>query len=188
VVAATVTRSRRRAAIVVALLAVGFIAAMALSGARPEGQWFVKFEATGLMRETPERIDRIELTATGRRLHFVRVGSGAWTAEGGPSQVSAPLASHLEMSLRFMHVAAPVRVMRRDEWEGVRLEEFGLDPPRYAIALHQGDRVVLATAFGSTNPQRVAQYVRVEGRPDLYLMPRFVGREWELVADATSRR
>src|SRR5207249_729642 len=107
VVAATVTRSRRRAAIVVALLAVGFIAAMALSGARPEGQWFVKFEATGLMRETPERIDRIELTATGRRLHFVRVGSGAWT---------------------------------------------------------------------------------VEGRPDLYLMPRFVGREWELVADATSRR
>src|SRR5439155_725704 len=52
----------------------------------------------------------------------------------------------------------------------------------------EGERVVLATAFGSTNPQRVAQYVRVEGRPDLYLMPRFVGREWELVADATSRR
>src|SRR5206468_9857066 len=105
-------------------------------------------------------IDRIELTATGRRLHFVRVASGAWTAEGGPSQVSAPLASHLEMSLRFMHVAAPVRVMRRDEWEGVRLEEFGLDPPRYAIALHQGDRVVLATR---SEERRVGKECRAGG-------------------------
>lgn len=187
-VAAAVRRSRRRAAVAGAVLAAGFIAAMALSGAPRESQWFVKFEAVGLMRETPDRIDRIELTAAGRRLHFVRAASGAWTAEGGPSQVSAPLASHIEMSLRFMHVAAPVRVMQRDEWEGVRLEEFGLDPPRYAVSLRRGEQVVLATAFGSANPQQVAQYVRVEGRPDLYLMPRFVGREWELVADATSRR
>ena len=186
--AATVTRSRRRAAIVVAVLAVGFIAAMALSGARLESQWFVKFEAAGLMRETPDAIDRIELSAAGRRLRFVRSASGAWTAEGGPGEVSGPLASHIEMSLRFMHVAAPVRVMRYDEWGGGRLDEFGLDPPRYAVALRRGDRIVLASAFGSTNPQRVAQYVRVEGRADLYLMPRFVGREWERVADATTRR
>ena len=50
------------------------------------------------------------------------------------------------------------------------------------LLLTDSARTVLATSFGGKNPQGVFQYVRVEGRGELYLLPVFVGREWELVA------
>ena len=43
---------------------------------------------------------------------------------------------------------------------------------------------VLTAGFGATNPQGLFQYVRVEGRDALYLLPVFVGREWERVLAA----
>jgi hypothetical protein len=32
------------------------------------------------------------------------------------------------------------------------------------------------------------QYVQVEGRDELYLLPRFVGREWEQLIDGAGAR
>lgn len=180
-------RWRRRAAIGAAGLAALFILAMALSGGRRESRWLIRSHATGLMPEPPDRIDRVELTANGRRTRFVRGAGRVWTIEHDGRQLPAAVASHIEVSLRFMRVAAPVRVMTREEWEGEPLEEFGLDPPRYAVSLHHGERIVLAGRFGSTNPQEIAQYVQIDGRNTLYLMPRFVGREWELLAAELGR-
>jgi hypothetical protein len=143
---------------------------------------------TDLDRECISRgIDRVELTTNGRRTRFVRGAGRGWATEHDGRQLPASVASHIDVSLRFMRVAAPVRVMTREEWQGESLEEFGLDPPRYAVSLHQGERMVLAGRFGSTNPQEIAQYVQIDGRNSLYLMPRFVGREWELLAAELGR-
>jgi len=167
------------------LAAVGFLLLMVVSGRTRPMSNLVRFEASGLMRETPDVIDRVELTTAGRRLIFTRRERGRWTL-GSAGELSAGAASHLEMSLEFMHVAAPVRVMSREEYQAEWLGQYGLDPPRYTLALHRGGRPVLATSFGERNPQQVLQYVRVEGRAELYLLPDFVGREWERVAhDAT---
>jgi hypothetical protein len=155
---------------------------MALSGRMRESQQYVKFEPAGLMRETPETIDRVELVAAARRLVFLRAG-GRWKTPAA-AQVPAALVPHLEMSLRFMHVAAPVRVMAREEYAGEPLREFGLEPPRYEVSLYRGTDTVLSTRFGARNPQGILQYVRVDGRDELYLLPVFVGREWELVIEA----
>jgi len=167
----------------VALAALAFLAAMALSGRTRESRQYIKFEPAGLMRETPEDIDRIELTIPSRRLVFVRVG-GRWTMPPAAS-ASPELGAHLDMSLRFMHVTAPVRVMTPAEYAGEPLRDYGLDPPSYAVSLHRGNGTVLSARFGAPTPQAVLQYVQVEGRDELYLLPVFVGREWERVAQGT---
>jgi len=182
-VEAAVRRARRRALLAAAgLLAVGFLIVMVASGRTRPTPNLVKFAAAGLMREAPDQVDEVELTGDGRRLMFTRRERGRWTVAPAADELAAVTVSHLEMSLRFMHVAAPVRVMAPDEYQAEALREYDLDPPRYTVSLHRGGRTVLAASFGGRNPQGVFQYVRVEGRGDLYLLPVFVGREWELVA------
>jgi hypothetical protein len=78
-----------------------------------------------------------------------------------------------------MHVAPPIRVMARAEWAPAGLREFGLDPPGYTATLYRGDTRVLGADFGAPNPQKVLQYMKLEGRDEVYLMSRFVGQEWE---------
>ena len=165
-----------------ALGALAFLGAMVLSGRMRESQHYVKFEPAGLMHEAPETIDRVELVAAARRLVFLRA-EGRWRTPT-VAQVPAALVPHLEMSIRFMHTAAPVRVMAREEYAGEPLREFGLEPPRYEVSLYRGKDTVLSTRFGARNPQDILQYVRVDGRDELYLLPVFVGREWELVIEA----
>ena len=185
--AAAVRRARRRwPAFAGAALAGGFIVAMVLSGGRPQSQWLVRTDAAGVMRETPDRISRVEVTADGRRLAFVRAASG-WTTAAPERPVPAALAADLELGLRFMHVSAPVRVMPRAEHQATPLQQFGLDPPRYTISLSTGARPVLEARFGAPNPQKVLQYMQLRGRDDVYLMSRFVGQKWEaIVAGAGS--
>lgn len=183
-------RRLRRAAITAAALgALGFLAAMALWGQAPEDRQRVAFEPAGLMRETPEEIDRIELLVPPRRLVFLRTG-GRWTTasppgnepRAGATPSTTPSGAHLDMSLRFMHATAPVRVMARADYAGEPLRDFGLDPPAFTVSLHRGARTAITARFGGPTPQAVLQYVQVEGRDELYLLPVFVGREWELVS------
>lgn len=178
----------------VAVLAIGFITAMAFTGGPRENQQRVRFEAAGLMKETPREVDRVELDVGGRRLALVRRPTG-WSIEDGSGSVPerrkvAPelLAGHLETSLQFMHVAAPVRTLERAEWQRTALEEFGLAPPRYVVRLSARGRVLLSTRFGVTNPQEVLQYAQVDGRDDLYLLPRFIGQEWERLLESAPTR
>ncbi len=185
---AAVKRSRGRwPALAGAALAVGFIAAMVWFGREPESAWLVKFEAAGVLTTAPERISRVELTADGRRLIFVRRPAG-WTAEHAPGPLPPLLAASLENSLKFMHASAPVRVLSREEYRGTALAEYGLDPPRYTVFLVEGGRTVLEAGFGVPNPQKVLQYMRLRGHDEVHLMSRFVGKEWERVLDAAAAR
>jgi hypothetical protein len=168
--------------------AVLFIAAMAFTGGRREPQQLVRFRAAGVLEATPQQIDRVDVERDGRRVSFLRSPDGRWTDDDGAGRPVARVAGeHLDMSLKFMHVTEPVRVMERPEWDGTPDSEFGLDPPRYAVRMSVHGTPVLRARFGGTNPQRVSQYARIDGRDQLYLLPTFVGVEWERVWESSAR-
>jgi hypothetical protein len=169
-----------------ALAAIAFLVVMTLLGRARESEWYVKFEPAGLMPEAPEAIDRVEIVSPRGRLAFAR-SEGRWTLEQR-GELPAPVRAHLDMSLRFMHVTAPVRAMAPNEYERTAPGDFGLDPPRFAVSLQRAEEPVVRARFGRPNPQEVLQYVRVDGRDALYLLPVFVGREWERVIDGASSR
>jgi len=165
--------------IVLAVGAMLFIAVMAFTGGPRENQQLVKPHAAGLMSVSIQDVDRVEIEREGRRLVFGRDSGGRWNTESGHTPLPAQALEHLETSLRFMRVAEPVRVMERHEWEGTADGDFGLAPARYSVRLSGHGQSILAVRFGAANPQRVLQYARVDGRDELYLMPTFVGVEWE---------
>ena len=153
------------------MAALAFLLVMIGSGRPRPMQSLVAFEAAGLMREAPDQIDRVDLEASGQRWTFAR-REGGWRLTTSPEKLMAGTASHLEASLKFMHVTAPVRVMSRDEYQPAGLGEYGLDPPRYTVSLQRGGQTVLATSFGGKNPQQVFQYVRVAGRDGPHPLPK----------------
>ena len=87
------------------LVAVGFLLVMVVSGRTRPTQNLVTFEAAGLMRETPDQIDRVELTAEGRRSIFTRRGPGRWTVAPSAGELGVGAVSHLEMSLEPPRIA-----------------------------------------------------------------------------------
>lgn len=151
---------------------------MVVSGHLRESKQFVKFVPAGVMPETAVTIDRVEIRTNTGRWVFARAPSG-WRAAPDGRPVPVSLAAHLDDSIKFMHVSAPIRVMERAEWTSTGLREFGLDPPRYTATLYRHGRAVFRAEFGAPNPQKVLQYMKLEGRDQLYLMPRFIGEEWE---------
>lgn len=169
---------RRLVAPAAAVLAVGVLVAMVVSGQLMESKQLVKFAPAGVMPETPAEIDRVELRTNTGRWVFVR-GRDGWQAAANGGAVAPSLAVHLDDSIKFMHVSAPIRVMERAEWASIGLREFGLDPPGYTATLYRRDTRVVGAEFGVPNPQKVLQYMKLEGRDTIYLMSRFIGEEWE---------
>ena len=70
-------------------------------------------------------------------------------------------------------------MMPRDTYRDTPLHEFGLAPPRCAVVLSDGRRVLLEASFGAENPHELLQYMQPRGDHNLYLMSRFVGQAWE---------
>jgi len=178
VVAPTLARSRRLLACAVAALAVAFLLVMTIAGRPRESGQLVRFVAAGVLTEAPARIDRVELSGNGRRWTFARVAEG-WLRDAERGRVVESLARHLDDGLKFLHASPPIRVLERREWAEHGLGEFGLEPPAVSALLSNDGRRVLAVHFGSANPQKVLQYMRIDGRDEVYVMSRFVGAEWE---------
>jgi hypothetical protein len=169
--------ARRLAAPAVAVLAVGLLVAMVVTGRVRESGQLVKFTPAGVMPEQPAEIDKVEMAAGTRRWVFERAGGGWRGRDGRPAPAS--LVTSLDFSIKFMHVSPPIRVMEREEWSLVGLREFGLDPPGYTATLYRRGTPVLGAEFGTPNPQQVLQYMKLGGRDQVYLMSRFIGQEWE---------
>jgi hypothetical protein len=177
-VAKAVSRSPALLGAGAALAAVGILAAMVVSGHLRESKQFVRFVPAGVMPEAPAEIDRLEIRTSARRISFVRAADG-WREAFDGRPVAASLGAHLDDSIKFLHVSAPIRVMEQTEWEPSGLQEFGLDPPRYTAILTRRGTVVLGVEFGAPNPEGVLQYMRLAGRNEIYLVSRFIGEEWE---------
>lgn len=179
----------RRSVISVAigLAAVAFLFAMVFTGARPEQRQLVKFEAKGVMQVPPERITRVELTSDKGSAVLVRTEAQAWIDADGKALPPA-LAKRVSMAVQFMNTSEPVRVLDPSDTQNASTHDLGLDRPQLSIGLFEGNRKVLAAAFGRRNPDGLLQYVAVEGRPGIYLLSHFVGEEWNAAAAAAKTR
>ncbi len=171
--------ARRWCIVLLALLAVGFLLAMVLTGKLPETRQLVKFEARGVLAVSPEQVRRVDLHVGQHTTTFVRLSDHAWMGGKGQEPISGELQEHLEQAMVFMHTSRPVRVMHRDAYRGTPLHEFGLEQPRCSVVLSDGRRVLLEASFGAYNPQDLLQYMQLRGDHNLYLMSRFVGQAWE---------
>jgi hypothetical protein len=171
--------ARRWRAVLLTLLAVGFLLAMLLTGKLPETRQLVKFEARGVLAVPPEQVRRVALHVGEHTTTFMRFSDHVWVGGKGQEPISGELQEHLEQAIVFMHTSRPVRVMRYDEYHSTPLHEFGLEQPRCAVVLSDGRRVLLEASFGAYNPQDLLQYMQLRGDHNLYLMSRFVGQAWE---------
>jgi len=181
------TGVRRLLAPAAALLAVGLLTTMVVSGHLRESRQLVRFRPAGVMPEDPSEIDRVELRTPAGGWGLGR-GPAGWGVAHGGRVLSGSTASSLDDSIKFMHVSAPIRMMEQAEWAPSGLREFGLDPPGYTAILYRGDTPVLGAQFGTPNPQKVLQYMKLQGHDQVYLMSRFIGEEWEkALRDATGR-
>jgi hypothetical protein len=172
-------QARRRRTVLLALLAVGFLLAMILTGQLPETRQLVKFEARGVLPVPPEQVRRVELHIGEHTTTLVRLSAHAWVGGKGQEVIGDEWREHLEQALVLMHTSRPVRVMPRDEYHSTPRHEFGLERPRCAVVLSDGRRVLLEARFGADNPQALLQYMQLRGDDNLYLMSRFVGQAWE---------
>jgi hypothetical protein len=184
-VVAAAMKSRSILSAAAAAAAFLFLVAMVVTGALPQQKQFVKFVAKGVLQSPPEQIDKVAIRAGERTGLFVRTGE-RWATESG-QPLGAETAKHLSMAVQFMNTSGPVRVLEPEEYKGNDAKQFGLDQPRYSIVLFEGDRPMLGAHFGGRNPDGMLQYVAVEGRPQLFLLSRFVGEEWERAAKGALR-
>jgi hypothetical protein len=183
VAAAVSPAVRRLGAPAAALAAVGYLTLMLITGALPERRQIVRFEAAGVMELEPERIDRVRVSAGGTWAVFVREGEGWVSERDGEERLDEPHSADLDRAVKFMHTAKPVRVLEPEEIAGAEPGTFGLDRPRVQVELEEEGGTVLEAAFGRAGPDERLQYMRLEGRPQLYLMSGFVGETWAAVAD-----
>jgi len=179
--------ARNLAVLAASVLMVALIAALALTGRSP-GLPELHFEPHGIVPAPPSAVTAAEIRTGRERIGFRRTQADAWSFDHSNAfAVPAELASHLEMALHFMHVSEPTRSLDPSEYKGTSFADFGLDPPAYLVSLRQADGAVIVVDFGTLNPASTSQYVRLIGQPTLYLMPRYVGTEWELTADIAKR-
>jgi hypothetical protein len=164
-----------------ALLAVAFMVAMVLTGSLRETRQLAKFEAKGVLKVPPEHVHRVELRVGEHTVIFGRAPNKGWVYSGHQDVATGELLEHLIEAVLLLHTSGPVRVMHRDEYHGTPLREFGLERPRYSLALFEGERLLLDVSFGGQNPQDLLQYMQLKGSDDIYLMSRFVGQAWEHV-------
>jgi hypothetical protein len=174
-------RARRRpwVSIALALLAVAFIVAMVLTGSLRETRQLAKFQAKGVLKASPQLVRRVELRVGERTTTFVLTPDRGWVHGERQESVTGEVLDHLAEAILFMYTSGPVRVMHRDEYHGTPVGEFGLDRPRFSLALSDGQRTLLEANFGGQNPQELLQYMQLNGGDDIYLMSRFVGQAWE---------
>ncbi len=87
----------------------------------------------------------------------------------------------------MLNVSSPPRVLKPGDYSAAQVADFGLDPPHLLVSVVANTGKTSSVTFGEPTPAQNAQYVRVIGQPDLYLMPRYVGVEWELAVDMAQR-
>jgi hypothetical protein len=166
-----------------AVLAAGVIIALAVYGHRPDPS-LARFEAAGVMLSVqPDSVTEVVVSRGERRWRFERTDAKGWAAAPGPAPGES-VGAHLDSGLRFLHVSAPQRVLQPQEVGGTPPSEFGFEPPRFSVSVRSPAAAPFDIEFGALNPQGLAQYARVTGRPEILLLPGFIGEQWEAVMNA----
>jgi hypothetical protein len=160
------------------------IGAIALSGHWPVDAPRTHLETKGVLAIPIAKVALVEIVAGGQHTRLRRQ-SGGWLLNDAPA--AAGVAEHIAAALRILAVSAPSRVLAAGDYSAGQLAAFGLDPPRLEVAVAAAAGSAEQIGFGETTPAQNAHYVRVAGHPELYLLPRVVGEEWQLVRDMAMR-
>jgi hypothetical protein len=163
----------------------GLIAAIALTGHWPVDQPRTHLETGGILSIPVERVVRVEIVAGGQHTSLRRQSGDGWLINDAPAP--AAVAEHIAAALRILALSAPRRVLAAGDYATGQLAAYGLDPPRFEVAVAEAGGSAAQIGFGEATPAENAHYVRVAGRPELYLLPRIVGEEWHLVRDMAMR-
>jgi len=171
------------------ILAVGTMVALigviAVTGRWPVDAPRTRLEPGGILSIPPERVALAEFSTGRQQDLFRRDTRGGWLANGAPT--GPAVTKHIDTALRLLTNSAPTRVLSTSEYGPRQLAEYGLDPPRFVLALSEPGGDVMRLGFGEATPAQNAQYVRIIGRPEVYLLPRDVGEEWRLARDMAER-
>jgi Domain of unknown function (DUF4340) len=185
-VAATVSRAFASSlGIMAACLMAGLLGVIAVSGRWPVDAPRTHVEAVGILPLSPERVSRVEFSSGEQRAVFSRDSREEWLFNNAPTGVA--IAGHINTAIRLLTISPPRRVLAASEYSPDQLAEYGLDPPRFALAVAEAGGNTTRLGFGEATPAQNAQYVRIVGRPELYLLPRDVGEEWQLARDMGER-
>jgi hypothetical protein len=186
VVAAPVSRAfAGGVGIVAAGLMAGLLGAIAVTGRWPVDAPRTHVEAGGILSLAPERVARVEFSAGEQRAVFSRNPREGWLFNGAATEPA--VAGHIDTAVRLLTISAPRRVLAEGEYSPGQLAEYGLDSPHFVLAVAEADGNTTRLGFGEATPAQNAQYARIAGRPELYLLPRDVGEEWQLARDMAER-
>src|SRR5947199_6550572 len=155
------------------------------------GQWpalsgKLSSSSKGLLANAPSEIERIGIRS-GAQSVTLRGKPGGWMIEGIEGPAPAELVAHVDMGLRFLNVSEPSREIPAADLAPEGFAAFGLDPPSEVAVLETRSAVAATVNFGTTNPAGTSHYVRLGGAPTIYLMPRHLGAEWQVVFDMARR-
>jgi hypothetical protein len=171
-----------------AAIMIALIGAISLTGKWPASPWLIRpdTDAKGVLTLPAALTTRAEISAGDQ--HAVALEhrpGGGWAVNDG--EMGPAIAQHIDAALRMLNVSKPLRTLKPGEYTAAQLAEFGLDPPRMRISLSAAGGKADTVVFGEATPAQNAQYVRVIGRPDLYLLQRYVGVEWQVALDMLER-
>ena len=171
--------------IMAACIMAGLLGVIAVSGRWPVDAPRTHLAAGGILSLAPERVARVEFSSGEQRAIFSRNSREEWLFNDSPTEPA--VAGHIATAIRLLTISAPRRVLAANEYSSDQLAEYGLDPPRFALAVAEAGGNTIGLGFGEATPAQNAQYVRIVGRPELYLLPRDVGEEWQLARDMGER-
>jgi hypothetical protein len=184
-VAAAMTRPSSLAAAIAACVIVLFIGLLALFGGFGRADKLGRFDGQGIAKIDPGEIIEVDWRRGADHVTFRHSPGPAWSLN--EHIVPRETEDHIGAALNFVAVSEPARALGADELKGIRLSDFGLEPGVYTVALRGAGGSSATFDFGGLNPVGVSQYVRIDGRPELYLLPRYVGSEWAVAADQALR-
>ena len=161
------------------------IGAIALTGRWPVDAPRTHLEAGGILSLPADRVARVEFSAGEQPAVFIRSPGENWLFNGAAT--GPAVAGHIDTAVRLLTVSAPRRMLAAGEYSPAQLAEYGLDPPRFVLDVAESGGNTTRIHFGEATPAQNAQYVRIADRPELYLLPRDVGEEWQLARDMSER-
>lgn len=173
-------RVRRLAGAAAVCAALAFLGLMVVTGAAPQQRQLVHFEPAGLMDEPAAAVIGVRIARADARCELTRAGDG-WRSAG--VMLPPEQAARLELALKYLHTARPVRELPLDAELREKLPAFGLDRPRLAIEVRLAGGRLLQLEFGAPGASDVLQYAHLAGAPSIHLLSAFVGEAWQTVAD-----
>lgn len=168
-----------------ATAAAGLLAALAVTGGRPE-PGLAPFVPAGLMlRIAAAELREVEIAGPGGALpggalRFRRDGD-LWR-DGSGAPLAEDKARRLDAALKLLRDSAPERTLSAGELAGHAPAEYGLDPPALTVTVRPAGGPPFTVRLGGANALGLSRYAQVAGSPDIVLLPGYVARSWEELA------